>query len=120
MERRDRLIGVLGADATVWGPWTVAVTTRDLRLLCDIGNSHNTENFVLRPKWALGRGKSSWSDGTSTEARSGVAASAAGGSHTVRNACGRKHLRHRAAVWHKANMPMALRDVRGYQKYQVR
>ena len=46
----QRLIGVLGADATVWSPWTVALTAR----LRELGWS-NGETVAIEYRWAHGR-----------------------------------------------------------------
>jgi len=46
----QRLIGVLGADATAWGPWTVALTAR----LRELGWSEGV-NLAIEYRWAQGR-----------------------------------------------------------------
>src|SRR5215831_17533016 len=46
----QRLIGVLGADATVWAPWTVAFTAR----LRELGWSDG-DNVAIEYRWAHGR-----------------------------------------------------------------
>ena len=46
----QRLIGVLGADATAWGPWTVALTAR----LRELGWSEG-DNLAIEYRWAQGR-----------------------------------------------------------------
>src|SRR6185437_537231 len=46
----QRLIGVLGADATAWGPWTVALTGR----LRELGWSEG-DNLAIEYRWAQGR-----------------------------------------------------------------
>ena len=46
----QRLIGVLGADATAWGPWTAALTTR----LRELGWSDG-DNLAIEYRWAQGR-----------------------------------------------------------------
>jgi putative tryptophan/tyrosine transport system substrate-binding protein len=46
----QRLIGILGADATVWRPWTAALTTR----LHELGWSEG-DNVAIEYRWALGR-----------------------------------------------------------------
>ena len=46
----QRLIGVLGADATAWGPWTVALTAR----LRELGWSEGI-NLAIEYRWAQGR-----------------------------------------------------------------
>src|SRR6516225_9393772 len=46
----QRLIGVLGADATVWAPWTVALTAR----LRELGWSEG-ETVATEYRWAHGR-----------------------------------------------------------------
>src|SRR5262249_25255401 len=46
----QRLIGVLGADATVWAPWTVALTAR----LRELGWSDG-DNVAIEYRWAHGR-----------------------------------------------------------------
>jgi putative tryptophan/tyrosine transport system substrate-binding protein len=45
-----RLIGVLGADATAWGPWTVALTAR----LRELGWSEG-DTLAIEYRWAQGR-----------------------------------------------------------------
>ena len=46
----QRLIGVLGADATTWGPWTVALTAR----LRELGWSES-DSLAIEYRWANGR-----------------------------------------------------------------
>jgi putative ABC transport system substrate-binding protein len=46
----QRLIGVLGADATAWGPWTVALTAR----LRELGWSEG-DTVAIEYRWAQGR-----------------------------------------------------------------
>ena len=46
----QRLIGVLGADATVWSPWTVALTAR----LRELGWSEG-DTVAIEYRWAQGR-----------------------------------------------------------------
>jgi putative ABC transport system substrate-binding protein len=46
----QRLIGVLGADPTVWGPWTVALTAR----LRELGWSDG-DTVAIEYRWAHGR-----------------------------------------------------------------
>jgi putative ABC transport system substrate-binding protein len=46
----QRLIGVLGADATVWSPWTVALTAR----LRELGWSDG-DTVAIEYRWAHGR-----------------------------------------------------------------
>src|SRR5215468_1427532 len=46
----QRLIGVLGADATAWGPWTVALTAR----LRELGWSDG-DTVAIEYRWAHGR-----------------------------------------------------------------
>jgi putative ABC transport system substrate-binding protein len=46
----QRLIGVLGADATAWAPWTVALTAR----LRELGWSEG-DNLAIEYRWAQGR-----------------------------------------------------------------
>jgi putative tryptophan/tyrosine transport system substrate-binding protein len=46
----QRLIGVLGADATAWGPWTVALTAR----LRELGWSEG-DTLAIEYRWAQGR-----------------------------------------------------------------
>ena len=46
----QRLIGVLGADATAWGPWTVALTAR----LRELGWSDG-DNLAIEYRWAQAR-----------------------------------------------------------------
>jgi hypothetical protein len=46
----QRLIGVLGADATAWGPWTVALTAR----LRELGWSDG-DTVAIEYRWAQGR-----------------------------------------------------------------
>jgi putative ABC transport system substrate-binding protein len=47
---KQRLIGILGADATVWRPWTAALTAR-------LGEAGWTEgdNIAIEYRWATGR-----------------------------------------------------------------
>ena len=42
----QRLIGVLGADATAWGPWTVALTAR----LRELGWNEG-DNLAIEYRW---------------------------------------------------------------------
>jgi putative ABC transport system substrate-binding protein len=46
----QRLIGVLGADATAWGPWTVALNAR----LRELGWREG-DNLAIEHRWAQGR-----------------------------------------------------------------
>ncbi|HYP10741.1 MAG TPA: hypothetical protein VEQ86_04560, partial [Xanthobacteraceae bacterium] len=46
----QRLIGVLGADATAWAPWTVALTAR----LRELGWSEG-DTLAIEYRWAQGR-----------------------------------------------------------------
>ena len=46
----QRLIGILGADATAWGPWTVALTARLRELGWNAG-----DNLAIEYRWAQGR-----------------------------------------------------------------
>ena len=46
----QRLIGVLGADATAWGPWTVALTARLRELGWSVGDT-----VAIEYRWAQGR-----------------------------------------------------------------
>lgn len=46
----QRVIGILGADATAWGPWTVALTAR----LHELGWSEG-DNLTIEYRWAQGR-----------------------------------------------------------------
>ena len=46
----QRLIGILGADATAWGPWTVALTAR----LRELGWSEG-DTVAVEYRWAQGR-----------------------------------------------------------------
>jgi hypothetical protein len=45
-----RRIGILGADAAVWRPWTAALTTRLRELGWSLG-----ENIAIEYRWAEGR-----------------------------------------------------------------
>src|SRR5271166_689726 len=47
--RTQRLIGMLGADATVWGPWTAAFATR----LRELGWSEG-DTVAIEYRWAVG------------------------------------------------------------------
>ena len=46
----QRLIGILGADATARGPWTVALTARMRELGWNAG-----DNLAIEYRWAQGR-----------------------------------------------------------------
>src|SRR5215469_531283 len=46
----QRLIGVLGADATAWSPWTVALTARLRELGWSVGDT-----VAIEYRWAQGR-----------------------------------------------------------------
>ena len=49
-QQNQRLIGVLGADATAWGPWTVALTARLRELGWSVGDT-----VAIEYRWAQGR-----------------------------------------------------------------